>query len=247
MLKIDREIEPTAQRSRDVQATSTKAHAIGDITLSEIMVEKLVGGDRAKSDAFKAVLHGLADKIWAEAASIPVVREIDAPPVLCPRANSPVRFLPLEAQGTSPIAREPGSIWDLDTPWTFVDFAVFEGADFAYAVCRSLLYRIPSKRQIQLAASIEGRLFLLLEAHRKSHRIPEVRRLAGLYGSKMLYWAFRACRKMKLAPLAAMLRAAIHSCARNLHRSKQDMIVQRRLLLRILNGLSEKNRQPGNG
>jgi len=150
--------------------------------------------------------------------------------------------MPLVGIGASPIAEGFSPIWTGDKNWTFVDFASFEGADFAYAVYRSLLNRGPSKKQIRVAesGSIEDRFLLLLAADRKSRSVGGPGRLANLAGSRMLYSASRTARKLRLAPLVALLRTLLAARAESLFVRNRDALVQRRLILGVLNLLSRR-------
>src|SRR5262245_24424271 len=100
---------------------------------------------------FVAALRRISVDLDADRTSVPQARSAVPPPVLCPDADSPVRFLPLIERTMLPQA---GALQRLDgKSWRFVDLAAFEGTDFAYAVCRSLLHRLPTGREIEAANS----------------------------------------------------------------------------------------------
>ena len=191
-------------------------------------------------ERFKAVLHRFGQEVEAESPPATVVREVVPPPVLCPSSDSLLRFMPLVRNSTSPLTEGLGRGWEGDKYWTYVDFASFEGAEFAYAVCRSLLHRSPSKKQIRIAesGSTAARLMLVLAADRKARRNDGPGNLANLSGTRMLYLAFRTARKLKLAPLTAILQMLINVRARRLLEINRDMLVQRRLSLTIIDLLS---------
>jgi hypothetical protein len=189
---------------------------------------------------FVAGLRAIANESEARSVRTAAIRQVIPAPALCPRPDSPVRFLPLI--GTTAPFGQPGSLWTGDGTWTFVDFAAFEGADFAYAVHRCLLHRAPSKRRV---AAVEGgsrdaRLMLLLSADRKARRMANGGRLVNLDGTRALYLAYRAARKLKLRPLAVLLRKGIAARAGALFERQRDAIVQRRGMLMLLGVMSDR-------
>ena len=148
------------------------------------------------------------------------------PPVLCPAPDSPVRFLPLIDKTALPGA---GALRRLDGKrWRFVDLAAFEGADFAYAVRRSLLHGLPTERHIEAASSIEGRFRLLLETDFDARQLNGPGRLIGLSQAKRLYRVLRALEMLRLRPLAAVVRALLDRRALRTFAKHRDRIATRR-------------------
>jgi len=194
------------------------------------------------ADKFTVVLRQIISHDATASVAARAVRQVLPPPVLCPRPDSPVRYMPLAGIGASPIVEGLLPIWKGDKNWTFVDFASFEGADFAYAVYRSLLNRGPSKKQIRIAESesVEDRFLLLLAADHKSRSVGGPGRLVNLAGSRMLYSTLRTARKLKFAPLVALLRMLLAARAESLFLRNRDALVQRRLILGVLNLLSRR-------
>jgi len=195
-----------------------------------------------KVDDFATVLHQLAKEVGRESSPAFSVREISPPPILCPHADSPVRFMPLDKKCSGSTVEGLSRIWTGDQHWTFVDFASFQGEDFAYAVYRALLHRVPSKRLIRAAESWspEERFLILLEADRKARSVGGLGKLVGLSGSRKLYRALRTSQKLKIKPLSSMLRMLINARARRLFASKRDVLTQRQLILSALNLLSRR-------
>ena len=148
------------------------------------------------------------------------------PPVLCLGPDSRVRFLPLIDKTVLPGA---GALRRLDGKrWRFVDLAAFEGADFAYAVRRSLLHRLPTERDIEAASSIEGRFRLLLEVDFEARQLNGPGRLSGLSPAKRLYRLLRALEMLRLRPLAAVVRTLLDRRARRTFAKHRDRIAARR-------------------
>jgi hypothetical protein len=184
------------------------------------------------SAQFVATLQRISADLKADRISLPRVRDVMPPPVLCPRPDSPVRFLPLVDKIALPQA---GTLRRLDgRRWRFVDLAAFEGADFAYAACRSLLHRLPTEREIEAAHSIEGRFRLLLAADFEARQGNGPGRLAGLSGAKRLYRVLRALEGLRLRPLAAAVQMLLDGRARRAFAKYQDRIAERRRLLATL-------------
>lgn len=161
---------------------------------------------------------------------MPQARDVMPPPVLCPGPDSPVRFLPLIDKTI-----QAGALRGLDGKrWRFVDLAAFEGADFAYAVCRSLPHRLPTGREIAAAESIEGRFRLLLAADFEARRANGPAHLVGLGSAKRLYRVLCALETLRLRPLAAAVRRMIDARARRTFAKKHDRIAARRQRLAAL-------------
>jgi len=177
------------------------------------------GGTSAQ---FVAALQRISADLKADQTSLPRVRDVMPPPVLCPGPDSPVRFLPLIDMTALPGA---GALRRLDGKrWRFVDLAAFEGADFAYAVRRSLLHRLPTERDIEAASSIEGRFRLLLEVDFEARRLNGPGRLIGLSPAKRLYRVLRALETLRLRPLAAAVHALLDRRARRAFAKHRDRI-----------------------
>jgi hypothetical protein len=197
------------------------------------------GHQELSATEFTAVLRVIANECESQSVRASVVRQVSPAPVLCPRPDSLVRLIPL--MGTfDPVQEAPGSVWINDDAWTFLDFAAFDGADFAYAVYRCLLHTAPSKRQVAAveSGSLEKRLMLLLSVDRKARRVVGGGRLINLGATRLLYRAYRTARKLKLGPIAELLRKYIGARARSLFEGQRDAIVQRRWMLRLLSTLS---------
>jgi len=174
-----------------------------------------------------AVLRRLSADLDADRTSVPQMRDVMPPPVLCPSADSPVRFLPLIDK--APPAGAPDR-----KRWRFVNLAAFEGVDFAYAVCRSLLHRLPTKREIAAADSTEGRFLLLLAADFEARRTNGPGRLAGLGSAKRLYRMLRTLETLRLRPLASAVCRMIDARARRMFAKRRDRIAARRQRLAVL-------------
>ena len=178
------------------------------------------GGDT--SAQFVAALQRISVDLKVDRTSSPQVREVTPPPVLCPGPDSLVRFLPLVDKTM------------LRKRWRFVDLAAFEGADFAYAVRRSLLHRSPTERDIEAASSIEGRFRLLLEADFEARRVNGPGRLIGLSPARRLHRVLRSLETLRLRPLAAVVRMLLDRRARHAFAKHHDRIAVRRQLLASL-------------
>ena len=193
------------------------------------MLPESGGGTSAQ---FVAALQRISADLKADRTSLPQVRDVTPPPVLCPGPDSLVRFLPLIDKTALPRAR---ALWRLDGKrWRFADLAAFEGADFAYAVRRSLLHRLPTERDIEAAGSIEGRFRLLLEADFEARQLNGPGRLIGLSPAKRLYRVLRALEMLRLRPLAAAVRTLLDRRARRAFAKHHDRIAVRRQLLASL-------------
>ena len=155
---------------------------------------------------------------------MPQARDVMPPPVLCPGCDSPVRFLPLI--GKAPPAGAPRG--PDRKGWRFVNLAAFDGVDFAYAVCRSLLHRLPTKREIGVADSIEGRFRLLLAADFEARRTNGPGRITGLDSAKRLYRMLRILETLQLRPLASAVRRMIDARARRMFAKRHERIAARR-------------------
>jgi hypothetical protein len=176
------------------------------------------------SAQFVAALQRLSADLDAGRTSVPQARDVMPPPVLCPAPDSLVRFLPLVDGKSSPGGKR----------WRFADLAAFEGADFAYAVRRSLLHQLPTEEQIAAARVIEGRFRLLLAADFEARRSNGPGRLAGLSSAKRLYRVLRALEGLGLRPLAAVARGLLDRRARRIFAKQQDRIARRRQALTSL-------------
>jgi hypothetical protein len=179
-----------------------------------------------------AALRPLSAELDADRISVPQAREVVPPPVLCPGPDSLVRFLPLLDKTGQPQA---GPLRRLDgKSWRFVDLAAFEGADFAYAVCRSLLHRLPSERELEAAQSTEGRFHLLLAADFEARDSDGPGRLVGLASTKRLYRRLRALETLRLWPLATVVRIVLDARARRTAAKHRERIEARRKLMASL-------------
>lgn len=197
-------------------------------------------GQRLSSAQFVATLRMLSNEAESRSVRTHAVRQVNPAPILCPRPDSYVRFMPLTP--TAAPVLNGGSIWIGDDTWTFLDFAAFDGADFAYAACRCLLHGAPSKKQIAAVASgsPEQRLMLLLAVDRKARRRVGGGKLINLDGTRALYAAYRTSRKLKLVPVALFLSRCLAWRARTLFSRQRDLIVQRRWMLIQLGILSSR-------
>jgi hypothetical protein len=181
---------------------------------------------------FVAALRRLSTELDAEGTCVPLAWDTAPPPVLCPHPDSPVRFLPLIDKTTLP---EAVALRRLDGKrWRFIDLAPFEGDDFAYAVCRSLLHRLPNGREIAAAASMEGRFRLLLAVDFEARRTNAPGRLRGLGSARRLYRVWRAAETLRLHPLALAVRALLDARGRKMFVKKRARIAARRELLASL-------------
>ena len=163
---------------------------------------------------------------------MPRVRDVMPPPVLCPGPDSPVRFLPLIDTTTRPGA---GALRRLDGKrWRFVDLAAFEGADFAYAVRRSLLHRLPTERDIEAASAIEGRFRLLLEVDFEARRLNGPGRRSASPRQSGSIACCAPLETLRLRPLAATVRVLLDRRARRAFTKHRDRIAARRRLLAAL-------------
>lgn len=191
-------------------------------------------------DKFRTLLRSLAQRANVEAAVMPRAKIVSPPPVLCPNADSLVRFLPLAGCGGWQIAPGLGPLIAGDRRWSFVDFAAFEKADFAYALCRSLLHRLPTNKQLQSVGpgTPEAHLLLLLQVDKKARGTGSPDQLIGLRGSRMLYRLLRTAKKLKLKALASTLTQILAFRARRLFSKNREVIVQRRIALAVLDRLS---------
>jgi hypothetical protein len=181
------------------------------------------------SAQFVAALKRISADLKADQISAPQARDVMPPPVLCPGPDSLVRFLPLVDDKPSGGRR-----------WRFVHLAAFEGADFSYAVCRSLLHRLPTEREIEAAKSIEGRFRLLLAADFEARQVNGPGRLAGLSAAKRLCRILRTLEKLRLYPLAAAVRRLLDKRARKVFAKHRDRIAARRQQLASLAGPRER-------
>jgi hypothetical protein len=187
------------------------------------------GGGSAQ---FVAALQRISADLKADGTSLPQLRDVTPPPVLCPGPDSLVRFLPIIDRTTLPRAR---ALSRLDgRRWRFVDLAAFAGADFAYAVRRSLLHQLPTERDIEAARSIEGRFRLLLEVDFEARQLDGPGRLIGLSPARRLYRMLRALEMLRLRPLAAAVRMLLDRRARRAFANHHDRIVERRQLMASL-------------
>jgi hypothetical protein len=181
---------------------------------------------------FVAALQRISADLKADRTCLPQVRDVSPPPVLCPGTDSLVRFLPLIDKTTLPHA---GALQRLDgKSWRFVDLAAFEGADFAYAVSRSLLHRLPTEHEIEMAQSAEGRFRLLLAVDCEARRLNGPGRLIGLSPAKRLYRVLRSLEMLRLRPLAAAVHMLLDRRARRTFAKHHDRIAARRQLLASL-------------
>jgi len=202
------------------------------------------GGSRDNAGVFRSTLASLSNLVASHAPSFTSAREIEPPPVLCPKADSLVRLLPL-GRATYDLRRNGRKLNWIRNPMesTLVDFLAFEGEDFAYAVSRSLLFRAPRRKELLIArtGTFTARLLLLLETDRKARRSPGLGRLRGVPLIRLLHRIWRLARIVKVRPLAKLLKRTIQWRVRRVHVHYRRAIDERRLLLFALDAASRRD------
>lgn len=220
--------------------SSSQVRGEGPIGSHKVGVQLSVEGTLEASD-FISTLRRLADTAGITLRESTKPHEIVPAPILCPDPASAVRLLPLKGTKQSRNDGYLGRMLPLDGKnWTFVDFFAFEGEEFSYAVLRSLLFRVPTKKQIQIgvAGTTAEKVFLVLETDYRARKIGGPGRFTDLFLTRVVYRIWRAAQKLKLPVPNSAFRRFIERSARICHEANRSRVEERRMLLNALTVLS---------